>query len=198
MWCTMDAPANPDLIDAALLLPRATYPVTHTLRGLLPLPITDTPEDAARRDLAAIAHACHRAGLAASGEPGEPGDAPGAKLAVGPAARPGGPLKARHGCGRRRRSHRDRAACPRPDRGRPVRCPAHARTAATARPDRRGRAPQARHPDPPPRPCATKACARQHVSFNQIVLQPRTGADARLRAFRNPVASARRTSHATT
>jgi hypothetical protein len=43
--------------DAAFVLSRATYyQVTHTLRGLLPPPITDTPEDAARRDCAAIAH----------------------------------------------------------------------------------------------------------------------------------------------
>jgi hypothetical protein len=43
--------------DAAFILNRATYyQVTHTLRGLLPPPITDTPEDAARRDCAAIAH----------------------------------------------------------------------------------------------------------------------------------------------
>jgi hypothetical protein len=38
-------------------LPRATYyQVVHTLRGLLPPPITATPEGAAHRDHAAIAH----------------------------------------------------------------------------------------------------------------------------------------------
>jgi hypothetical protein len=43
--------------DAAFVLSRATYyQVTHTLRRLLPPPITDTPEDAVRRDCAAIAH----------------------------------------------------------------------------------------------------------------------------------------------
>jgi hypothetical protein len=52
----MDTP-SPAPTDAALVLSRATYyQVTHTLRGLLPPPITDTPEDAARRDCAAIAH----------------------------------------------------------------------------------------------------------------------------------------------
>jgi hypothetical protein len=55
----MEMPAAPDPADT---LPKATYyQVVHTLRDLLPKPITDTPEDAARRDIAAIAHACHRA-----------------------------------------------------------------------------------------------------------------------------------------
>jgi hypothetical protein len=53
----MEAPNTPSPTDAALLLPRATYyQVAHTLRGLLPPPITDTPEDAARRDIALIGH----------------------------------------------------------------------------------------------------------------------------------------------
>jgi hypothetical protein len=52
----MDA-QTPTPTDAALVLSRAIYyQVTHTLRGLLPPPITDTPEDAVRRDCAAIAH----------------------------------------------------------------------------------------------------------------------------------------------
>jgi hypothetical protein len=49
----MDAPANPHSAD---LLPKATYyQIAHTLRTLLPPPVTDAPEDVARRDLAAIA-----------------------------------------------------------------------------------------------------------------------------------------------
>jgi hypothetical protein len=49
----VDAPTNPNPAD---ILPKATYyQVVHTLRGLLPPPITSTPEDEARRDLAAIA-----------------------------------------------------------------------------------------------------------------------------------------------
>jgi hypothetical protein len=52
----MEATA-PTPADADLILSRATYyQVTHTLRRALPPPITDTPEDAARRDCAAIAH----------------------------------------------------------------------------------------------------------------------------------------------
>lgn len=52
-----DAPSAPTPADAALILPRATYyQVAHTLRRLLPPPITDTPEDAASRDIAVIAH----------------------------------------------------------------------------------------------------------------------------------------------
>ena len=48
---------TPDPAYAARILNRATYfQVTHTLRGLLPPPITDTPENAVRRDCAAIAH----------------------------------------------------------------------------------------------------------------------------------------------
>ena len=53
----MDAPPTPTPADAALLLPSATYyQLVHTLRGLVPPPITDSPEDAARRDFATIAH----------------------------------------------------------------------------------------------------------------------------------------------
>jgi hypothetical protein len=52
----MEAQA-PNPADAAFILNRATYyQVTHTLRSLLPPPVTDTPEDAVRRDCAAIAH----------------------------------------------------------------------------------------------------------------------------------------------
>jgi hypothetical protein len=50
----MDAPATADPAD---LLPRATYhQVVHTLRGLLPPPVTGAPEAEAYRDLDAIAH----------------------------------------------------------------------------------------------------------------------------------------------
>ena len=50
----MDEPAAPDPAD---ILPRATYhQVIHTLRALLPPPLTDSPDDAAYRELAAIAH----------------------------------------------------------------------------------------------------------------------------------------------
>jgi hypothetical protein len=49
---TTSQPSNP-----ALQLCRDTYyQVVHTLRGSLPPPVTDTPEDLARRDNAAIAH----------------------------------------------------------------------------------------------------------------------------------------------
>lgn len=49
---TTSQPSNP-----ALQFARDTYyQVVHTLRGLLPPPVTDTPEDLARRDNAAIAH----------------------------------------------------------------------------------------------------------------------------------------------
>ena len=45
---------NPTPTD---LLPRTIYyQVVHTLRRALPLPVSDSPEDAARRDFAAIAH----------------------------------------------------------------------------------------------------------------------------------------------
>ncbi len=41
----------------ANLLPKAIcHQIVHTLRGLLPPPVTSAPEDEARRDLAAIAH----------------------------------------------------------------------------------------------------------------------------------------------
>lgn len=50
----MNAPPIPNPAD---ILPKTTYyQVVHTLRGLLPPPVTDTQEDEARRDLAAIAH----------------------------------------------------------------------------------------------------------------------------------------------
>ena len=46
----------PDSPDPALRLPPASYyQILHTLRGLLPPPVTDTPLDHARRDDAAIA-----------------------------------------------------------------------------------------------------------------------------------------------
>ena len=49
---TTPQPSNP-----ALRLAKDTYyQVVHTLRGLLPLPATDTPENLTRRDNAAIAH----------------------------------------------------------------------------------------------------------------------------------------------
>ena len=48
---TSPQPPNP-----ILLLPRDTcYQLVHTLRGMLPPPVTDTPEDLGRRDNAAIA-----------------------------------------------------------------------------------------------------------------------------------------------
>jgi hypothetical protein len=50
----MDTPATPNPAD--VLLKATYYQVVHTLRGLLPPPITDTQEDEARRDLAAVAH----------------------------------------------------------------------------------------------------------------------------------------------
>jgi hypothetical protein len=47
---------TPTSTDPSLRLPPATYyQILHTLRGLLPPPVTDTPEDHARRDDAAIA-----------------------------------------------------------------------------------------------------------------------------------------------
>ncbi|HXA25350.1 MAG TPA: hypothetical protein VNW90_23965 [Acetobacteraceae bacterium] len=56
----MDTPPQPP--NPILLLSRDTcYQLVHTLRGMLPPPVTDTPEDLARRDNAAIAHPCHRA-----------------------------------------------------------------------------------------------------------------------------------------
>jgi hypothetical protein len=52
----MDLLPHPEPPDLALLLPRdAYYQLIHSLRALLPPPITDTPEDEARRDNAAIA-----------------------------------------------------------------------------------------------------------------------------------------------
>jgi hypothetical protein len=51
----MDTPPQP--LNPILLLPRDTcYQLVHTLRGMLPPPVTDTPEDLTRRDNAAIAH----------------------------------------------------------------------------------------------------------------------------------------------
>src|SRR5690348_7029984 len=50
----MDTQCQPP--DLTLQLPRDVYHlVVHTLRGLLPPPETDTPEEEARRDRAAIA-----------------------------------------------------------------------------------------------------------------------------------------------
>ena len=52
----MDPLTHPEPPDLALLLPRdAYYQLVHSLRGLLPPPVTDTPEDEVRRDNAAIA-----------------------------------------------------------------------------------------------------------------------------------------------
>jgi hypothetical protein len=51
----MDAPPQPP--SPILLLPTDTcYQLLHTLRGLLPPPVTDRPEDLTRRDNAATAH----------------------------------------------------------------------------------------------------------------------------------------------
>src|SRR5271157_5990337 len=53
----MDTSAVPEQPDLALLLPRSTYyQLIHTLRPSLPAPLTDSPEDLAHRDNAAIAH----------------------------------------------------------------------------------------------------------------------------------------------
>ena len=42
----MDPLSHPEPPDLALLLPRdAYYQLVHSLRGLLPPPVTDTPED---------------------------------------------------------------------------------------------------------------------------------------------------------
>jgi hypothetical protein len=76
----MDAHPTPTPDDPALLLPRAVYyQVVHTLRGALPLPVTDDPKDAARRDFAAIAHV-------ASLLPANPDEAHLAALYVGASA----------------------------------------------------------------------------------------------------------------
>ena len=51
----MDAPTTPTPADT---LPNSIYlELAHTLRKNLPAPVTDSPEDAARRDRAAIEHA---------------------------------------------------------------------------------------------------------------------------------------------
>jgi hypothetical protein len=48
--------------NLTLQLPRDMYyQLVHRLRSALPPPVSDTPEDLARRDNAAIAEACHRA-----------------------------------------------------------------------------------------------------------------------------------------
>jgi hypothetical protein len=53
----MDLSPEPEPLDLTLQLPRDTYyQVIHTLRGSLPPPITDSPEDLVRRDNAAMAH----------------------------------------------------------------------------------------------------------------------------------------------
>ena len=47
---------EPEPLDLTLQLPRDTYyQIIHTLRGSLPPPITDTPEDLVRRDNATMA-----------------------------------------------------------------------------------------------------------------------------------------------
>jgi hypothetical protein len=47
---------HPDRPDLTLLLPRDIYyQIVHTLRGLLPPPVTDTPDDLVHRDNATIA-----------------------------------------------------------------------------------------------------------------------------------------------
>ncbi|HXA26082.1 MAG TPA: hypothetical protein VNW90_27690 [Acetobacteraceae bacterium] len=52
----MDPCPGPEPLDLTLQLPRDTYyQVIHTLRGSLPPPITDSPEDLVRRDNAAMA-----------------------------------------------------------------------------------------------------------------------------------------------
>jgi hypothetical protein len=54
----MDYETQTDPPDLSLLLPRDAYHhLAHTLRGSLPPPLADTPEDLARRDNAAIAEA---------------------------------------------------------------------------------------------------------------------------------------------
>ena len=54
----METHPAPNPADA---LPRETYyQITHELRRSLPPPITNSQEDLARRDFAAIARACHR------------------------------------------------------------------------------------------------------------------------------------------
>jgi hypothetical protein len=59
----MDPHAEPERPDLAYRLPRDAYwLLIHTLRGSLPPPpVTDTEDDVARRDHAAIAQARHRA-----------------------------------------------------------------------------------------------------------------------------------------
>jgi hypothetical protein len=50
------------ITDPTLVLPSSIYyQIVHTLGGLLPAPVTETPEALVHRDNAAIAHACHRA-----------------------------------------------------------------------------------------------------------------------------------------
>ena len=52
----MDPSPEPEPPDLSLLLPRdAYYQLVHSLRALLPPPVTDTSEDEARRDNGAIA-----------------------------------------------------------------------------------------------------------------------------------------------
>ena len=58
----MDHYRAPDQSDLILQLPRDMYyQLVHTLRAVLPPPITNSPEDLVRRDNAIIAQACHRA-----------------------------------------------------------------------------------------------------------------------------------------
>jgi hypothetical protein len=52
----MDDKTQTEPPDLSLLLPRDAYHhLVHTLRGALPPPLADTPEDLARRDNAALA-----------------------------------------------------------------------------------------------------------------------------------------------
>ena len=54
---TISLDAAPQPPDPALVLPSSIYyQIVHTLGGLLPAPVTDTPEALAHRDNAAIAH----------------------------------------------------------------------------------------------------------------------------------------------
>jgi hypothetical protein len=58
----MDRDPAPEPTDPTFRLTRDVYyTAVHTLRGTLETLRTDTPEEIARRDHAAIAQACHRA-----------------------------------------------------------------------------------------------------------------------------------------
>jgi len=67
IYTTMSAATAPNDLGIAAQLPAgACYYLMHTLRGLLPLLLTDTPENRARRDEAAMARiaALHPADIA--------------------------------------------------------------------------------------------------------------------------------------